>query len=82
MSRNITSPLLKLMLASAEKSPRRMMVRTPISERAMPANCAPVSRTPNSTSDHIATNSGPDDWISSAFSAWVYCIAQKEIALL
>ena len=42
----------------------------------MPASCAQVSRTPNSASDHSATNSGPDDWISSAFSAWVYCSAQ------
>ena len=42
----------------------------------MPANCAQVSRTPNSTSDHNATNSGPDDWINSALSASVYCRAQ------
>ena len=42
----------------------------------MPANCAAVSRTPNRISDHSATNKGPDDWIKSAFSASVYCIAQ------
>ena len=71
---NIRSPLLKLMPASAARSPRRMMVSTPASEIVMPASCAPVSRTPNSTSDHSATNSGPDDWISSAFSASVYCM--------
>ena len=53
-----------------------MMVSTPASEMAMPASCAQVSRTPNSISDHSATNSGPDDWINSAFSAWVYCSAQ------
>ena len=53
-----------------------MMVSTPASEMVMPASCAHVSRTPNSSSDHNATNSGPDDWINSAFSAWVYCSAQ------
>ena len=53
-----------------------MMVRTPASEMAMPANWAQVSRTPNRISDHSATNSGPEDWINSAFSAWVYCSAQ------
>lgn len=47
-----------------------------MSEIVMPASCAHVSRTPNSVSDHSATNSGPDDWINSAFSAWVYCSAQ------
>ena len=73
---NIRSPRLKLMLASAPKSPRRMMVKTPASEMVMPASCAPVRRTPNSASDHSATNSGPADWISSAFSASVYCRAQ------
>ncbi len=69
----MTSPLLNWMPARAEKSPRRMMVSTPSSEMVMPASCAHVSRTPNSASDHSATNSGPDDWINSAFSAWVYC---------
>ena len=64
------------MLASALKSPRRMMVKTPASEMAMPASCAPVRRMPNSASDHSATNSGPADWINSAFSASVYCKAQ------
>ena len=48
----------------------------------MPASCAQVSRTPNNSSDHSATNSGPDDWINSAFSAWVYCSAQYDSALL
>src|SRR6266851_3601361 len=72
---NITSPLLNWMLASAPISPCRMMVRTPNSEIAIPESCAHVSRTPNNVSDHNATNSGPDDWISSAFSAWVYCSA-------
>ncbi len=43
------------------KSPRRMMVNTPANEMAMPPSCAGVSRTPNKTSDHSATNSGPDD---------------------
>src|SRR4029450_3254430 len=79
---NIRSPRLKLILASAPKSPRRMMVRTPRSEIEMPASCAPVRRMPNNASDHSATNSGPDDWIRSAFSASVYCRAQSEIALL
>ena len=51
-------------------------VRTPASEIMMPANCAHVSRTPNSASDHSATNIGPDDWIINAFSAWVYSSAQ------
>ena len=55
---------------------------TPASEMTMPASCAQVSRTPNSASDHSATNSGPEDWISSAFSAWVYCSAQYDSALL
>src|SRR5882762_9457241 len=73
---NITSPLLNWMPASAPGSPRRMMVSTPASEVMMPASCAHVSRAPNNSSDHTATNSGPDDWISSAFSAWVYCSAQ------
>src|SRR5207253_6206333 len=73
---NIRSPRLKLMLASALQSPRRMMVSTPASEIAIPASCAPVSRTPNSSSDHSATDSGPADWIDSAFSASVYCMAQ------
>ena len=73
---NIRSPRLKLMPASALQSPRRMMVKTPASEMVMPASCAPVRRTPNSASDHSATNSGPADWISSAFSASVYCRAQ------
>ncbi len=53
-----------------------MMVSTPASEIAIPASWAQVSRTPNSSSDHSAMNSGPDDWINSAFSAWVYCSAQ------
>src|SRR3954471_24015661 len=79
---NIRSPRLKLMLASAPKSPRRMMVSTPASEMVMPASCAPVRRMPNSASDHSATNSGPADWINRAFSASVYCRAQYEIALL
>ncbi|MGY3237916.1 hypothetical protein ACVMAJ_004806 [Bradyrhizobium sp. USDA 4448] len=70
------SPLLNEMLASAARSPRRMMISTPINDVAIPASCPPVSRTPNSTSDHSATNSGPADWISSAFSASVYCRAQ------
>ena len=43
---------------------------------AMPADWARVSRMPYSNSDHNAMNSGPDDWINSAFSAWVYCSAQ------
>src|SRR6266567_2625789 len=70
------------MLASAEKSPRTMMVSTPVSEMTMPASCAQVRRTPNSSSDHSATNRGPDDWINNAFSAWVYCSAQYDKALL
>ena len=58
------------------------MVSTPASEMAMPASCAHVSRSPNSSSDHSATNNGPDDWINSAFSAWVCCRAQYDSALL
>ena len=58
---NIKSPRLKLMLASAPKSPRRIMLKTPASEMVMPASCAPVRRMPNSASYHSATNSGPDD---------------------
>jgi hypothetical protein len=42
----------------------------------MPASWANVNRTPYRISAHSATNSGPDDWINSAFSAWVYCSAQ------
>ena len=64
------------MLTSAAKSPRRRIVSTPASEIMIPATAPRLSRIPNSSSDHSATNSGPDDWINSAFSASVYCSAQ------
>ena len=60
------------------------MTSTPVSDTASPPACASVSRMPSSSSDHIATNSGPADCSNSVFSAWVcssaqYCMVLKAL---